>query len=187
MNAEQLNSVAVYRSSIWDVFERCNKDSLGLAAEALLKTIGSSQQSSGKGGSWSSGRHFISQYLLSLGIPSDQFAIDDGSGLSEKNLLSANAISAVLLDLYKRHDWKRYKETLAVGGLDGTIDNYFTDPKYRGKVFGKTGYIAGVKSFSGVCETPSGDRIFSIITNKTNGNTRGAINDIVKAVIDESQ
>ncbi len=186
-SAGQFKSVAVYRSSIWDVFERCNKDSLGLAAEALLKTIGASQQPSGKGGSWPNGRQFISQYLLSLGIPSDQFIIDDGSGLSEKNHLSANAISTVLLDLYKKHDWKRYKETLAVGGLDGTIDNYFTDPKYRAKVFGKTGYIAGVKSFSGVCETPAGDRIFSIITNKANGNTRRAINDIVKAIIDESQ
>jgi len=185
--AEGIKSVAVYRSSIWDVFERCNKDSLGLAAEALLKTIGASQQSSGKGGSWPAGQQLISQYLLSLGIPSDQFIIDDGSGLSEKNYLSASAISSVLFDLYKNHDWRRYKETLAVGGLDGTIDSYFTEPKYRGKVFGKTGYIAGVKSFSGVCETPAGDRIFSILTNNANGNTRRAINEIVKAVIDESQ
>jgi D-alanyl-D-alanine carboxypeptidase len=71
--------------------------------------------------------------------------------------------------------------------MDGTIDKYFNEPKYKGKIFGKTGYIEGVKSFSGVCSTGAGDRIFSIITNNANGNTRQAINDIVKAVIDESQ
>jgi D-alanyl-D-alanine carboxypeptidase/D-alanyl-D-alanine-endopeptidase (penicillin-binding protein 4) len=184
---EQFKTLAVYRSSIWDVFERCNKDSLGLAAEALLKTVAASRQPSGKGGSWPVGQQLISKYLLSLGIPSDQFLIDDGSGLSEKNMLSANTISTVLLDLYKSPNWQNYKQTLAVGGMDGTAGKWFDEPKYKGKVFGKTGYIEGVKSFSGVCSTNAGDRIFSIITNNANGNTRQAINDIVKAIIDESQ
>jgi D-alanyl-D-alanine carboxypeptidase/D-alanyl-D-alanine-endopeptidase (penicillin-binding protein 4) len=185
--ADKLKTIAVYQSSLWDVFERCNKDSLGLAAEALLKTIAASRQPSGKGGCWPAGGQLISQYMLSLGIPSDQFVIDDGSGLSEKNLLSAHAISTVLLDLYKNPNWAKYKKTLAVGGLDGTIDGYFTEPKYKGKVFAKSGYIGGVKALSGVCATASGDRIFSIITNNTNGQTRQAINDIVKTIIDESQ
>jgi len=184
---EQFKTLAVYRSSIWDVLERCNKDSLGLAAESLLKTIAASRQPSGKGGSWPVGQQLLSQYLLSLGIPSDQFIIDDGSGLSEKNRLSANTISTVLLDLYKNPEWQNYKQTLAVGGIDGTAGKWFDEPKYKGKIFGKTGYIEGVKSFSGVCSTNAGDRIFSIITNNANGNTRQAINDIVKAIIDESQ
>jgi D-alanyl-D-alanine carboxypeptidase/D-alanyl-D-alanine-endopeptidase (penicillin-binding protein 4) len=184
---EKLKTVAVYQSSLWDVLERCNKDSLGLAAEALLKTIAACREPSGKYGSWAKGQQLISQYLLSLGIPSDQFVIDDGSGLSEKNLLSTHTISTVLLDLHKNPSWPNYKRTLAVGGMDGTIDKYFNEPLYRGKIFGKTGYIEGVKSFSGVCTTPAGDRIFAIITNNANGNTRQAINDIVKAIIDESR
>jgi D-alanyl-D-alanine carboxypeptidase/D-alanyl-D-alanine-endopeptidase (penicillin-binding protein 4) len=184
---EQFKTVAVYRSSLWDVFERCNKDSLGMAAECLLKTIAASRQPSGKSGSWPVGQQLISQYLLSLGIPSDQFLIDDGSGLSEKNRLSTNTLSTVLLDLHKSPNWENYKQTLAVGGIDGTAGKWFNEPKYKGKIFGKTGYIEGVKSFSGVCSTSAGDRVFSIITNNANGSTRQAINDIVKAVIDESQ
>ena len=185
--SEKFRTIAIYQSSLWDVLERCNKDSLGLAAEALLKTIAASRQPNGKGGSWAGGQQLISQYLFSLGIPSDQFFIDDGSGLSEKNRLSANTISTVLLDLYKGQNWDKYKQTLAVGGMDGTIDNYFTEPKYKGKIFAKTGYIEGVKALSGICSTESGERIFAILTNNTNGNTRQAINDIVKAIIDETQ
>lgn len=181
----KFRTIAVYQSSLWDVLERCNKDSLGLAAESLLKTIAASRESNGKGGSWAGGQQQIAQYLLSLGIPSDQFIIDDGSGLSVNNRLSANAISTVLLDIHKKPTWENYKKTLAVGGMDGTIDKYFSEPQYKGRVFAKTGYIEGVKALSGVCSTESGDRIFSIITNNANGNTRQAINDIVKAIIDE--
>jgi D-alanyl-D-alanine carboxypeptidase/D-alanyl-D-alanine-endopeptidase (penicillin-binding protein 4) len=184
---DQFKLLAVYRTSLWEVFERSNKDSLGLAAESLLKTIAAHRQPSGKGGSWAQGRQFVSDYLVSLGISADQFVIDDGCGLSENNRLSANLLTAILLDIYKKPDWQRFKETLAVGGEDGTAGKWFDEPKYRGKIFAKTGYIGGVKSLSGVCTTEAGDRVFSIITNNTNGKSRQAINDIVKAIIDESR
>ena len=71
-----------------------------------------------------------------------------------------------------------------MGWVDGTIASSFKEKKYKGKVFGKTGYISSVKSFSGVCGTKQGDYIFSIITNNANGQTRKAINDIVEAIID---
>jgi D-alanyl-D-alanine carboxypeptidase/D-alanyl-D-alanine-endopeptidase (penicillin-binding protein 4) len=184
---DQFKLLAVYHTPMWDVFDRCNKESLEVAAESLLKTIAAYRQPSGKGGTWAQGKQFVSDYLISLGVSSDQFVLDDGCGLSENNRLSANLLTAVLLDIYKKPEWQRFKETLAVGGLEGTIDRYFNEPKYRGKIFAKTGYIGGVKSLSGVCTTASGDRIFSIITNNTNGTSRQAINDIVKAIIDESR
>ena len=122
--------------------------------------------------------------MKGLGVSSEGFVIDDGSGLSRENKLSADVLCSVLSDMYKRPFWPKYKDSLAVGGVDGTIGKYFGESKYKGKVHGKTGYIAGVKSFSGYCETPNGGYIFSIITNNANGNTRGIINDIVKAVFD---
>ena len=184
---EQFRPFAVYRTTLWEVFERSNKDSLGLAAESLLKTIAAYRQPSGKGGSWAQGRQFVSDYLVSLGISSDQFVLDDGSGLSKNNRLSANILTAILLDIYKKPEWQKFKETLSVGGEEGTAGKWFDEPKYKGKIFAKTGYIGGVKSLSGVCTTEAGDRVFSIITNKTNGKSRQAILDIVKAIIDESR
>jgi D-alanyl-D-alanine carboxypeptidase/D-alanyl-D-alanine-endopeptidase (penicillin-binding protein 4) len=91
----------------------------------------------------------------------------------------------VILDIYKSKQWPLYRDSLAVGGVDGTIAKYFKDKKYKGRILGKTGYIAGVKAFSGICSTISGDYIFSILTNNANAQTRNAINDIAKAIIDE--
>jgi len=176
--------LAEYTTPIADCLARCNKDSFGLAAEALLKTIAANSSMTGKNGSWAAGRRIISRYLSALGIDRSQFYIADGSGLSRQNELSAYTITRVLSDVYNGRDWPLYKASLAIGGVDGTVSTNFKEQKYKGKVFGKTGYIAGVKAFSGVCTTAAGDYIFSILANKTNGKTRTAINDIAKAIID---
>jgi len=176
--------LAEYGTPITDCIARCNKDSFGLAAEALFKTIAAKSNLTDRNGSWAVGRQIVSRYLSGLGIDRSQFYIADGSGLSRQNELSAYAITTVLSDVYKGRDWPLYKASLAVGGVDGTISRYFKEEKYKAKVFGKTGYIEGVKTFSGVCTTADGDYIFSILANNANGKTRTAINEIAKAIID---
>ena len=157
-----------------------------MAAEALLKTIAAHNNPNGKYGSWDRGRELVSEYLLGLGIDKSQFYIDDASGLSRQNELSAYAITKVLLNIYNSDNWEMYKDSLAVGGVDGTIARYFKEEKYKGKIIGKTGYINKVKTFSGICTTEQGDYIFSILANNTNGRTRGVINDIAEAIIDDA-
>lgn len=174
-----------HRTSIIDCLKRCNSDSFGLAAEALLKTIAANTNSDKANGSWQAGAEAIDKYLIGLGIDRREFYIDDGSGLSKKNRLSANAVTEVLFSIYKSGAWRLYKDSLAAGGAEGTIRKYFKDKRYAGKIFGKTGYIIGAKSFSGVCDTADGSVIFSILTNGANGKTRTAINNIVKTIIDE--
>jgi D-alanyl-D-alanine carboxypeptidase/D-alanyl-D-alanine-endopeptidase (penicillin-binding protein 4) len=173
-----------YKTPIADCLARCNKDSFGLAAEALLKTIGAAAGQGGNSGSWARGRELIERYMAGIGVDKGELNIDDGSGLSRENRLSAYAITKVLLDVYKSRNWKLYKDSLAAGGVDGTIRRYFKEEKYKGKILGKTGYIDKVKTFSGTCTVRGEDYIFSILANNTNGKTRGAINDIAKAIVD---
>jgi len=168
-----------------DAPNRANTDSLNLAAEALLKTIDARGNPDGKNGSWTGGRDMIARYLAGLGISADEFKIDDGCGLSRQNRLTTNVLSRVLLDQYRGGNWGLFQVSLAVGGEEGTIDRYFNEPRYRGKIHGKTGYIAGVRAFSGVCLTDQGPYLFSILSNGAKGLSRDAINGIAKAIIDE--
>ena len=163
----------------------CNKDSFQLAAEALFKTLAAQNSPQNKNGSWTRGRELISKYLTGLGVDENEFYIDDGSGLSRQNKLSANAITTVLNHAYKSKYRDLYKNSLAVGGVDGTVAKYFKEKKYKGKILGKTGYISGAKTFSGICMTDRGDYLFAVLANNTNGKTRDAINSIAKAIIDE--
>lgn len=177
-----------YSTPISDCLTRANKSSLGLAAEALLKTIAAESGLCEAGGSWEAGRELVSKYLSdTIGLDASQFFIDDGSGLSRVNELTANAVTKLLLNLYKSRKWEMYRDSLAVGGVDGTIEKFFYQSKYKGKVFAKTGYIEGVRALSGLCVTEQGDFLFSILANNTNGLTRKALNEIAKAIIDDAE
>jgi len=166
------------------VLMRCNKDSLNMAAEALVKTI-SAEYTKGKiNGQWKHGCELIGKYLATLGISADQYKLDDGCGLSRENRISANVLVGVLRNIYNSGAWGEYKKSLAIGGVDGTIRKYFKDEKYKGKIIGKTGYINGVRTFSGVAQTDGGDYIFSILTSGGTATVRTGINDIAKAIID---
>ena len=173
-----------FSTPLADCLARCNKNSFGLAAEAMFKTVAAMSNPDKKNGSWQRGREQISQYLLGLGIDKSQFYIDDGSGLSRQNELTAYTVTTVLSDIYKSRNWQLYKDSLAVGGTEGTIEKYFKEEKYKGKIFGKTGYVNSVKSLSGLCVTDQGNYIFSILSNNANGQTRTVINNIAQEIID---
>ncbi len=182
---EEFQPLVEFVTPIADVLNRANTDSLGLAAEALLKTIHAHGNPDRKNGGWTGGREQIARCLTDLGIPTGEFKIDDGSGLSRQNRLTTNAITRLLLDQYRGTNWELFRISLAVGGEEGTIDRYFNEPRYQGKIHGKTGYISGVRAFSGVCFTDRGPYIFSVLSNGPKGLSRDAINDIAKAIIDE--
>lgn len=183
---EKTQILVAHRTGITSVLKQCNKDSFNLAAECLLKTLGARQITGGKNAGWQAGQKVLTDYLLSLGADPAGFNIDDGSGLSTKNRLSASVIVRVLADAYAGDLWPVFKDTLSVGGVDGILKKRFHQDSYRGKVFAKTGYISGVRALSGICTADNGrEYLFSILTNDANYKTKEAINDIVKAIIDE--
>jgi len=182
---EGFQPLADFVTPLADVLNRANTDSLGLAAEALLKTIDAQDNLDHTNGGWAGGREAIGRFLTNLGVPAEEFVIDDGSGLSRQNRLTTNLITRLLLDQYHGANWGLFRVSLAVGGEEGTIDRYFNEPRYQGKIHGKTGYISGVRAFSGICFTDGGPYLFSILSNGPKGLSRDGINDIAKAIIDE--
>jgi D-alanyl-D-alanine carboxypeptidase/D-alanyl-D-alanine-endopeptidase (penicillin-binding protein 4) len=180
----EFRSLAECATSIGDCLLRTNKDSLGLAAEAMLKRLGAQSNPEGCRGSWEGGQRVLFEYLRALGADEGEFVVADGSGLSRDNRLSANALTRVLMHLAAGADWELYKSTLAVGGLDGTIETHFWEKKYRGRVLAKSGYILAVRALSGIIRTDSGDYVFSILGNKAGSGARTAIDGAAKAVID---
>ncbi|MCP4453486.1 MAG: D-alanyl-D-alanine carboxypeptidase/D-alanyl-D-alanine-endopeptidase, partial [Planctomycetes bacterium] len=172
--------LASYRTPLTQCLKRCNTDSFNLAAECLAKTIGA-QANNGSYGSWALARERMGHYLQDLGLAPDEYVLDDASGLSRENKLSARVLSTVLHSVYHSPDWPVYKGTLAVGGVEGTLDRDFREARYKGKILGKTGYIRRVRAFSGVCQTEQGDYLFSILANGSDG-IKTLVYGITKAV-----
>src|SRR5690606_3965818 len=63
-----------------------------------------------------------------------------------------------------------YLQSLAIADIDGTFSNRFTGTDLRGRVFGKSGYVSGVSSFSGYLKARDGHwYVISIVMNNVRG------------------
>jgi D-alanyl-D-alanine carboxypeptidase/D-alanyl-D-alanine-endopeptidase (penicillin-binding protein 4) len=101
----------------------------------------------------------------------------DGSGLSRQNRVTARLISELLAAMGEHRYAKVYRESLPIGGVDGTLKKRLGAVK--GRVWAKTGTIGGVRSLSGYAETVDGRAVaFSILCNDIKGDEEGFLKKI---------
>jgi len=186
-----LDVLVVHRTALAEVLQRCNEHSLNLAAECLMKTLGTysglKEGQSCQQGSWANGRAAIERYLEKLGIGNRQYVIDDGSGLSKKNRLSGQCLTTVLLAVAQSKDAQIFRAALSTP-TTGTLakSKRFAEARYRQRLFAKTGYVNGAWALSGYCQHNNGRWLtFAVIINSTSGKSmRAVVDEIVKAMMD---
>jgi len=164
-----------------------NKVSQNLHAEILLRLLGRER---GNAGTIEGGLEVIRQFLTQTGISSDQYVFYDGSGLSRQNLVTPHAI-VQLLRYASTQPWgAAYKATLPVSGVDGSLSERLNSPGLQGRILGKTGALAGVKTLSGYATTDSGQTVvFSILSNNSSLPSKRlteAIDQIVQSIVEDS-
>jgi D-alanyl-D-alanine carboxypeptidase/D-alanyl-D-alanine-endopeptidase (penicillin-binding protein 4) len=140
------------------VLARCNKDSANLYAEALLKRAG--QRFTGLPGSWPNGAAAVRAALAQrLGPRAAIMQIDDGSGLSRGNRVTARLLVELLAQVHAQRDtaWGQvFLESLSVAGEDGTLRRrQRLSSDMPALVIGKSGYINAVTTLSGYLILPS--------------------------------
>ena len=177
--------IAALDTKLSTVFERANKDSMNLYAEALCKRLG--REASGQPGSWASGTAAMGEFLKRIGVAEEQFKLDDGSGLSRENAISPDAMLKVLSHNFQGPNREAFVSSLAVAGADGTFEKRFKN-NLKGRVFGKSGYILGVSALSGYLKTEDGKwYAFSILMNDISDNgTAKTLQERIVAAIDEN-
>lgn len=140
------------------------KVSQNLYAETFLKALGASH---GGLGTWAGGLAIARDTLKAWGVPDDGYVLQDGSGLSRYNYLTAETLTTVLAQMHRdpRHR-DRFAATLPIAGKDGTISSRLKRTRAEGNAIAKTGSIANVRALSGYVKTRDGETlVFSILTN----------------------
>jgi D-alanyl-D-alanine carboxypeptidase/D-alanyl-D-alanine-endopeptidase (penicillin-binding protein 4) len=166
------------------------KVSQNLHAELLLRDVGVAYSCMGSQGA---GLTALREYLPHVGIETGDFNLVDGSGLSSYDLVTPRAIAKLLS--YAARDPKTgapqpwfaaWKDSLPIGGVDGTLADRFTKPPLKGHVFAKTGTHSEGRALSGYLDAASGRTvIFSILVgNHLPGDSsdRDAMDKIVAAI-----
>ncbi len=163
-----------------------NKVSQNLHAEILLRLLG---REKGTAGTVEGGLEVIRGFLNKVGIPPDQYAFYDGSGLSRENLVTPSAL-VQLLQYASTQPWgTSFRDSLPVAGVDGSLAQRFNGDELQGRVRGKTGSLDGVKTLSGYATTDRGEQVaYAILTNNFNlpaKRVTDAIDAVVAAIADD--
>ncbi|HWL95046.1 MAG TPA: D-alanyl-D-alanine carboxypeptidase/D-alanyl-D-alanine-endopeptidase [Phycisphaerae bacterium] len=178
---KECHVVHIHRSPLSDALRRCGKDSRGMFAEVLLKTLGAKN---GQVGSWDTGRSAAHIFLRKVGAPANQITIDDGSGLSRNNRLSANIATLVLRYIYKSGalPFEMLRNSLATPGTEGTLKKRLREAPLRDRIFAKTGYINNVWTLAGYARTESDQWVAFAIFYNGSGKMPSPKNKIDEAV-----
>lgn len=167
-----------------------NKPSDNLVAEMLLKEIGYTQK---KAGDAFSGGSVVGGYLKDLGIDTTGVKVNDGSGLSRLDLVTARVISDLLVKV-DAQPWNEVLRTsLPIAGVDGTLRLRLKGTAAEKNVTAKTGSLSHVSALGGYVTDKGGERLaFSILINNHPGPTSGAnapkrIEDAIAVALAESQ
>lgn len=132
------------------------KESQNLHAEQLLRRLG---RVYGREASGAQGARVVRQFLLNAGLSGDDFVFYDGSGLSDHDLVTPRA-TAQLLAYAARQSWfAPWKQSLPIGGVDGTLASRFKDPPLKGHIFAKTGTLGESRGLSGYLDCASGRQV----------------------------
>ena len=91
----------------------------------------------------------IHAWLKVKGISSESLILDNGSGLSRNERISAGQLRQLLLDAWKSTVMPEYMSSLPIAGVDGTLRKRFVDSIVYGRAHLKTGSLEGVRSFAG--------------------------------------
>lgn len=132
-------------------------------AETLLKTLGAQVGTP----TFEGGRDVVLRLLDEWGIAAEQLVLADGSGLSRYNLISAEALTAVLARVAQSPALEGpFRAALPVAGGPGMLSSRLVGTPAAGAVQAKTGSMRHTRSIAGYARTADGEPLaFAILAN----------------------
>jgi len=116
------------------------------------------------------GLEALKKFLQRAGVETLPLSLRDGSGLSRLDLITPRATSRLLQFMSAHPHFAAYRDSLPVGGLDGTLERRMRGTAAEQNVRAKTGTLAYVNALSGYLTTRRGEvLIFSLMGNNYTG------------------
>jgi len=108
----------------------------------------------------------VRRVLAEAGVPRAAVDLSDGSGMSTYNRVSPRA-TVTLLRWIAGQPWgAAWRETLPVGGVDGTLARRFAGTPLDHRLFAKTGSLNATSALSGWLIAKSGRTLtFAVFAN----------------------
>jgi D-alanyl-D-alanine carboxypeptidase/D-alanyl-D-alanine-endopeptidase (penicillin-binding protein 4) len=149
-----------------EMLQVIEKVSQNLHAELMLREVARVTRGAG---TRESGLQELTAWLANIGIKTEEWRAEDGSGLSRNDQVSPRAVTRLLSHMAASKNGSAFLSLLPVGGEDGTLANRLccvSDASAAKQVRAKTGSLTRAVALSGYADSRTRGRLaFSILVN----------------------
>ena len=112
------------------------------------------------------GLEAVKTFLKTAGIRPDSLVLDDGSGLSRSDMVTAESTVQLLTFMSKHRYATVFRDALPIAGVDGTLRNRMKGTAAENNLRAKTGSLSSAASLGGYVTTAAGEKLaFTIMVN----------------------
>jgi D-alanyl-D-alanine carboxypeptidase/D-alanyl-D-alanine-endopeptidase (penicillin-binding protein 4) len=112
------------------------------------------------------GIEVVRTFLNEAGVMASPLALNDGSGLSRNDMITAEASLQLLTYMHRHRYATEFRNALPIAGVDGTLRNRMKGTVAENNLRAKTGTLSAASSLSGYVTTAAGEELaFSIMVN----------------------
>lgn len=112
------------------------------------------------------GLEAVKAFLRTAGIRPESLVLNDGSGLSRGDMITADSTVQLLTFMNKHRYADVFRAALPIAGVDGTLRNRMKGTPAANNVRAKTGSLSSAASLGGYVTTAAGEKLaFAIIVN----------------------
>ena len=165
--ASAIKVLEQYSEPLGSIVRDINKWSNNVMARQLLLTIAAEKSS--VPATEAKGASVIQSWLAANGLKFDELVIENGSGLSRTEQISAEHMGQLLVHAYNSPVMPEMMASLPILSLDGTIKQRLKDSQSNGRAHLKTGSLNGVSAIAGyVLDANSHRHVLVMLVNHPN-------------------
>ena len=181
-----LSPLKIYQSPpLADVIRGINKFSNNIAARQLYLTLGTGEVVvNNSPATLAKSDAAIRRWLADKQLSFQELVVENGSGLSRKERISARHMGQLLLTAFKSPVMPEFISSLPIAAVDGTLKNRFTDTPVKGLAHMKTGALNDVRALAGYLLDKMGRRVIVVffVNHDQAGQSRVAMDMLVQWV-----
>ncbi|MDR3220974.1 MAG: D-alanyl-D-alanine carboxypeptidase/D-alanyl-D-alanine-endopeptidase [Candidatus Accumulibacter sp.] len=139
--------------ALGEIVREINKFSNNVMARQVFLTLDAARPATAEGA-----RRAIRAWLSGKALNMPELVLDNGSGLSRKERISAASLAHLLLAAWQSPVMPELMSALPLAGVDGTLRKRLTGGSTAGRAHLKTGYLENVRALAGYVHDNGGKR-----------------------------
>jgi D-alanyl-D-alanine carboxypeptidase/D-alanyl-D-alanine-endopeptidase (penicillin-binding protein 4) len=167
---------------LWDVVRDVNKLSNNVMARQVFLTLATTRFP--LPATTARATDTVLAWLAKRNLRMPELVLDNGSGLSRKERISAESLAKLLIAADASPVREDFVSSLAVAATDGTVQRRFLNGTVAGQALLKTGTLDGVRALAGYVIGNEGRRfvVVAIVNHASAGRAQSALDFLVQWV-----